>query len=780
MSKIPPVIADKSAIWNYIKTNHYFPSTTNNVPIDPEACAVQNVSDTHHDGLNPDAARKTLPAAYSGKNDDMPEDEYLANYLYGLNKAIPANTKLNDYLTANYECFFRIPLIHGEKTNVGSTGEPLFSDRNSVLETIFDELGLVNQNIYVSKDFGFPAMQYDFTYFKNRQIYSGYRPAQENDAAGKPTLASSKAFEFGFQSPNIKVDFIWTNPTIDDKFTHLSRWTGGAPPETPVNYSLLDYDTIIRWDPNKPGPSANDLKSQTFFIKPIGANYSKSIVYQSNSEWTSKSGKELKAYQQFNNGTQEILNKNPLALGNPITSANKAITATNFDEFHTLAKRSGDALTAYIKPQDGDMFTRLNPKSTNGSGPYDTFSLNDFAFMYQTHDRLAAAGALTRKVEMVILESPRESGGDSVFSLFIRKDKLNVKQNYDKIKELYYGSDEKPYAKLIAELKSATPETITKIDTVIRFVDPTWISSVYDNTITIENIKTQTNNIVNTLTSAIPEVNNDSSLVLYIQMQILMNTITNMSNEIDSLKVEHIDITSFFNTIIANAETPEESTINPDAMNRFIAGVVFPFNEYKSCMKTHKALNAVTSKINSLPLTVTELISKIGGIANVNVSIITALSKIKPISKINATSQKRITGRFNPLKLFATSKDRLNILLSSDLQEFFGFPELLLKLWDKLPDEAFPVIYNYYNNAYNGANSLSISNPSNHDLELITQCLGFVFSEPYTNLTMFKDNLMEFAQHKELLLTEKKTNDDFMFELPAMPKLLSKKKMITN
>jgi hypothetical protein len=37
---------------------------------------------------------------------------------------------------------------------------------------------------------------------------------------------------------------------------------------------------------------------------------------------------------------------------------------------------------------------------------------------------------------------------------------------------------------------------------------------------------------------------------------------------------------------------------------------------------------------------------------------------------------------------------------------------------------------------------------------------------------------MEFAEHKDLLLTEKKTKDDFMFDLPSVTKLLSKKKRI--
>ena len=796
--------SDRDAIWKYIEKNHYIKALNDTVGINPDACAVQNVSDSHHDGLNPDAARRTLPTVYDGEKDDMSEDKFLETYLYTLNKSTPNSTQVTQYLQENYECFFRIPLIHGETTNVGSTGEPQYPDRNSVLETIFDELGLANQNIYVSKDFGFPAMQYDFTYFKNRQIYIGYRPAQENDAAGKPTLTSSKAFEFGFQSPNIKVDFIWTTPEIDKGFTHLPRWTGGTvnPPENPtLNYSLLDYDTFIQWDPTKTGQSANDLKSQTFFVKPL--DNTKSIVYHSNSDWTSKSGKELKAYQQFNNGAQEILKKNPLALGDLVTSANKAITATDFDEFHTLAKRSGDALTAYIKPLNNQEFIRLKTKSADISGPTTPFPLTDFAFMYQTHDRLAAAGALTRKVEMVILESPRESGGDSVFSLFIRKDMLDVGKNYKTIKETYYGSGdelsvESPYAKLMNELKNLI--AIKNIDDIIQRVDPTWSYSVYDNNIVIDDSKTKIGGIITIINGALESIDNDEKLLKYIKLQMLKKAITDIEQELESLNPEHIDIGSFFGKIVH--ESPDKYKPLPantdDGMKTFISNVVYPFNEYKSCMKTHKSLNALADKISKLPTSITDLIESIVSITNLNNATLTSLNKIKPNTQIYATSTKRIMSRFNPLKLFATSKDRLNILLSTDLPDSFGFPELLLKLWDKLPDDALETIYNYYHNAYKNADSLASSNPNNHDLELIAQCLGFVFSKKYNknavteedlkthnNATTFKELLMEFAEHKDLLLTEKKTKDDFMLELPSVTlsrnkidALQRKKKMI--
>ncbi len=791
------VYSNRDDIWKYIDSNHYIPSTGNGESIMPEACAIQNVSDTHHDGLNPDAARNTLPFKPKDfrTSPDLSEDDFLTRYLYDLNKGTPKTTTTREYLYENYHCFFRIPLIHGETTNVGSTGEPQYPDRNSVLETIFDELGLANQNIYVSKDFGFPAMQYDFTYFKNRQIYIGYRPAQENDAAGKPTLTSSKAFEFGFQSPNIKVDFIWTTPEIDQGFTHLPRWKGGTPDESPtLNYSLLDYDTMIRWDPKNPGPSANALKSQTFFVKPEGENYARSIIYQSNSEWTSKSGKELKAYQQFNNGALEILKKNPLALGDPITSANKAITATDFDEFHSLAKRSGDALTAYIKPTNPQYFIRLNPKSADVSGPTEKFDLTDFAFLYQTHDRLAAAGALTRKVEMVILESPRDNEGKSYFSLFIRKDMLDVKKMYNTIKEKYFDPNVKlenksPYDSLITELGSITPETIKNIDAIIKSVDPTWSSSIYDNKNDSNTLTSQVGSIITELDSQISKLTseNDDNLIKYIKLQILKKTVNDILNELNSLNSDHINIDEFFANIISRSTLPvpvpirnaeDMETNDDDKMKKFIADVVFPFNEYRSCMKTHKSLNALAVKINDLPKNVDELLANLGTLVQLNKTTIDSLNNIKPNIQINITSKKRITGRFNPLKLFATSKDRLNILLSTDLHDLFGFPELLLKLWDKLPEDALPTIYNYYHNAYEQSNAISSANPNNHDLEIITQCLGFVFREQYKDATTFKTDLMEFGEHKDLLLTEKKTKDDFMFELPAILKPLSKKKMI--
>jgi hypothetical protein len=396
--------------------------------------STQNISDTKHDGLNWHSALNSLPVATSVPK-PLPEDEFLKKYLYRYetsnciavsptdNVFKPVETVIRDGLLKDYHCFFYVPLKNGEESNVSASGTKRFPEQTSILDSILDSTNFKHKNIYVSKDFGFKAMQYDYTYFQKRHVYIGYTPAQENDAAGKPTLRSKNALEYGFFSPDINVDFIWTAPNDTDTDSHtFPKTTDQKNP----NKTCLKYDTRIEWDPKFTEPE--ELKSRTVFYDDVTS-------YSSNSEWTSKSDKEISAYEHFNNSAFQLLKRSFFALCSPKTAALQAIVNTDFDEFHSLAKRSGDALTAYIDISDDKQFLIKN-KVNKKIEPY---ILTDFAFLYQTHDRLAAAGALTRSVDMVILEHPRNDARQNCFSLFFKKDLCDDKFVIDSFIKNYNG-----------------------------------------------------------------------------------------------------------------------------------------------------------------------------------------------------------------------------------------------------------------------------------------------------------------------------------------------------
>jgi hypothetical protein len=269
--------------------------------------AIQNISDTKHDGLNWIEAQKTVPDFIKPSPTPLKEDVFLENYLYNLSedkRGCSANIdatldskkmQIGTGVLADYLCYCYVPLIHGEESNVSATGSRRF-DKKSVLETILEKENFKFNNIYVSKDFGFPSMQYDFTYFQKKKIYMGYTPAQENDAAGKPTLISKKANEYGFFSPDINVDFIWTTVRSQND-TDIYDF-----PETTaenLGKTCLNYRSEIQWDTTHTGNDANNLKSITAFT---GEN-----TYVSNSEWTSKSDKSVVEYEHFNNSAFSLL-----------------------------------------------------------------------------------------------------------------------------------------------------------------------------------------------------------------------------------------------------------------------------------------------------------------------------------------------------------------------------------------------------------------------------------------------------------------------------------------
>jgi hypothetical protein len=555
-----PLTADE--VSDYINTNNKqtVEYGSPNYQIDIVACAYQNVSDSVHDGLKESAAQAALPPGFDNITHQT-EDEHMAAYLYNLSDRNRPNTAtLEPHMQNYYESYFRIPLFNGGYKNIDANGTPTYTHRVSVVETMLDSIGVKSPNVFLSYDFGFPELKYDIGFSKNRQFYVGYRPCQENDAAGKPTLSSSNAPGFGLLSTQAPVEFIWTNPAIEPFFTYLPRYTTHINSVASENYAVSRFDMYIGWDRNiwdkirdkvQDENEADLLKSATIFHDPVTREF-----LPSNSDWTSKSGKDQIQYQKYHNEMISIQKKGTIELLLPKTIIEgHKIQEKHFEILHALAKNSGDKLTAITYPnsytprmlasvmfymgyytnaeilrtlyyiqqnkhlpiQDDenastdiinipldiseksfiayisrslsnnpeiageiaeqidkdlsknpgyldnianamgnplgsrntvtdiiDLITnrsgaeintretlrrepRLFRKLKNKSEPiydknnYTYMWLDDYVFVYVTHDRLAAACALERLVDIVILESPRKDD-KSVFSLFVRKD----------------------------------------------------------------------------------------------------------------------------------------------------------------------------------------------------------------------------------------------------------------------------------------------------------------------------------------------------------------------
>ena len=75
--------------------------------------------------------------------------------------------KGGDNILKHYTYYQDVILLNGEESNVDTIGERKYPNKNSVIETILEMEDIPHQNIYISKDFGFPAVKYDFTYFNH-------------------------------------------------------------------------------------------------------------------------------------------------------------------------------------------------------------------------------------------------------------------------------------------------------------------------------------------------------------------------------------------------------------------------------------------------------------------------------------------------------------------------------------------------------------------------------------------------------------------------------------
>ena len=691
--------------------------------------AIQNISDTKHDGLNWVEAQKTVPVSAN----PLKEDVFLENFLYNLPddkrgcnaniETIDSKINITTGILADYICYCYVPLVNGEESNVSASGSRRFFDKRSVLETILEKENFKFDNIYVSKDFGFPSMQYDFTYFQNKKVYMGYTPAQENDAAGKPTLISKKANEYGFFSPDINVDFIWTtvrSQTDTDKYEF---------PETKdkLEKTCLNYRSEIQWDTTHTGNNAHNLKSVTTFT---GEN-----AYVSNSEWTSKSDKSVVEYTHFNNSAFSLLNKSITALCSPKESALDAIQSTNFDLFHTLAKRSGDAFTAYIYDQiEGRTFVRRDKiDKTNRE-----FVLPPCAFLYQTHDRLAAAGALSRGVGMVILEHPRDDKGNNCFSLFFKKDLC----------------DDAALRQVFMDKYKALSESTNKIDVYSQFDEKIQKNAALFNETTVFDSLDVTIEKIKSVTLDRPPIVNDAALVEYIRNDILRNRLKEMGENANTLRKSFQEMTDANVLREIMGDYPEITEENYETVKQTTDGYV---RYLKQFIDTHNQIQALNEFFEP---GIEEIKRNI--IEKYHESFETDAQKLKPFKTIKTFTSSfvsRISRNLNPFKIFTEKKKKFLVVLDSELVDF-GFPAFWLKYIDYITEDGYRDINAVYQGFIN-------ANMNNEQMKLIQKCLSYAFKSGD-----FKDNLNEFADLKQTLLKQtrkesKEEEDKFELELPA-------------
>jgi hypothetical protein len=342
--------------------------------------------------------------------------------------------ELMPYIAEHYEVFERVPLVH-KVSNVSSSGTPLYPTYSSVIDVILSEMGISQKNIAISTDCGYSSLPLDLTYFKDHNALILYTAAQEQDPAGKPSPDSKNAHEWGFDAPDINVEFIWTD---EDQ--------ASDPLLFPVDVTGTKFKAELWWAPGPDVGAVNNgdvrgLKSLVKFTE-IMASGAVGDVYYSNSDWSSKSSKDMKAYASFNMGLSQIRN------GRMATSATvrAALTVDTFDQFRALAKGFGDRGTATLHTVINMLkFKGLIDKADRTRGATVEQSLSvDTIMAYRTLDRLAACMALIMPCTVsneddgcpiVFLEHPTSSDVDGLVTIFIKKSAININLMAD----IYFG-----------------------------------------------------------------------------------------------------------------------------------------------------------------------------------------------------------------------------------------------------------------------------------------------------------------------------------------------------
>jgi hypothetical protein len=856
-----------------------------------EACAIQNVSDSVHDGLKQSAAQSALPKGFNNITAQH-EDPHLEKFLYNLNKNSPNETILQDHMKYNYQSYFRIELFNDDKSNVDANGVPIYKNRVSVIESMLDKIGVANSNVFLSYDFGFPELKYDIGYAKTRQFYVGYRPCQENDAAGKPTLSSSNANGFGILSSQVPVEFIWTNHFIEPFYTYLPRYTHdntnikheGTPPSE--NYALSRFDMYIGWDRNpiyeKDKHEANVLKSCTIFHDPESNE-----LLLSNSSWTSKSGKDQKQYEKFSNELLAIKDKSPIELLSPkpiITGHN--LQTAQFDIFHALAKNSGDKLTAItypnsytpdmlvsiiaihnehskpiIQPDTGQPYTALyllqNPaiageiaaninipkdklvtaigqdtikdlitptssqdkidkreslrqkprlfkKLKNKTEPisdsrnYEYMWLTDYVFVYVTHDRLAAACALERFVDVVILESPRQDN-KSVFSLFVRKNtkdpikmlNINIQNIKDKIAKLFKEDGS------INLSVFGIPETNQPFIPIEEIKKKIKDMHEYAKNFGVVEFK--------------PELNNDDVLKINIGNGLTTNLINEISDSYDKL------IESFKNILGIGIETDIDDQLLDAGIEKHIENIidffVRPLNELASKMpnnidhtlqreeldklkkdiakanqyfysakdylQTFNAFQELFDKMTLLSrIPNYSEIEKLSGITDPLAKLLTQTTKdqisgLKPVEYIKENNTEARKSR-SISDWLSSSKAALKRVISSDLPKHFGLPKLFIKLIPMMSSDHVIAIFTYFRRI---ADEIKVDANLKIDFKITMNCLNTILSADVFSGTdkdkvkKILDKLNEYDELFTLIDEEEKT---MLKQLEKASKIITK------
>ena len=887
--------------------------------INPIACAYQNVSDSVHDGLKESGAQDALPKELP-KYPAQHEDDHLETFLYKLNKDNPKLTELKEHMKANYESYFRIPLFNGGNQNVDANGTPTYGHRVSVIESMLDKIGVSSPNIFLSYDFGFPEVKYDIGYAKTRQFYVGYRPCQENDAAGKPTLSSSNAPGFGLLSPQVPVEFIWTNRAIEPFSTYLPRYTGGTdlishtttPPSE--NYALSRFNMYIGWDrsdPVVPGDKneADVLKSSTVFYDPDAKE-----LLLSNSDWTSKSGKDQKQYEKFSKELLSIKDKSPIELisPEPIITGHQLQTQ-QFDLFHALAKNSGDKLTAITYPNSytpemlasvmwinkitpeqygisitdetgkpidvttsqnlyiqhigsillnnptlagsiaetidtskakldnneiKDLITanthtdminlrqslrskpRLFRKLKNKSEPitdpnnYDYMWLTDYVFVYVTHDRLAAACALERLVDIVILESPRQ-GDKSVFSLFVRKNTKdptemltknieNMRQKITALLSEQAAQSVSDFLKIFGITLSNQPyRSLSEITTKFQQIQ-TYILAQHSNVIAFDGIAIALTNdeilkkniVIGLISNVFQQIETS-----YNKLLSSFKNISGIQPESDipqdllaanfATHIQHVK-TTFVVQLNKSFEILNGPNLSHATKKTYFDETNSIFYKAKEYLQIYSALQElydkifILSRIQSVEDDHSRLLDILEGTTDTLAKLLTPTIKsqiraLNPSVYISTNSIQPSRTARTPKDWFSSSKDALKRVISGDLPNSFGLTKLFLKLIPMMNPKHVTAIFQHYGRI---ASITLDTAESKLDFKIVINCLKAIFpGSVFVNDVNFTKNILakltEYDELFTLIVEEEKT---MLKQLEKAGKLvtkcLSKKKQL--
>ena len=442
------------------------------------------------------------------------------------------------------------------------------------------------------------------------------------------------------------------------------------------------------------------------------------------------------------------------------------------------------------------LFKQLKNKRENPLDPYnyEHVWLDDYVVIFMTHDRLAAADALERFAEGVILVSARNPEGITVFSLFIRKDQLD--ENAQLYKE--FSSKYKLYREVYEDLQSEMskmPQHLTKhfgipLMDIMSFVSIAKIqediTAINTFILSLSTDTLQQNIIKGLLTHKCMKI--ESSLAIFTDSLRRFEVLYELPESLEGFTVLMKYMQSICNepdqTVITlgselnEAYDPAWLTRNKETLMKYLPMLSTRISILKEIVQTISSLQELYNSV--------VLLSGITRVAPTDISILLFLSDncgiitkslALRISKLDIN--KYITTELGRVIRVPRNRDMnkvlevaFRIVRETILPDMFGLPGPFLDLYDKVDTITREYLITYYKDRTKFLVGSITGKSVSDELRIVANCLTKLFPETIQE-SDYASHIEKISQDFDLV---KDSEKEETFKNPT--KLLSKKKLL--